>query len=231
MYALERNFLVEWKEEKYYKAKLWKAKIVSEFKTAAHHRGVPPDYRFLFLVKSTKRFSSVTLEREVIWSWCSSNWLQIKIKDLAAQPGKGSQASLGQPDPKYLLDFLASVGSPCNLVPLNSDYQNHSGFSRIFFSLFPTGSFYWYAKSFTSVANTYSPTQLAKTNFQELSHHQALLFRLDENLRVSTCYQRPHRGQMFATVVKQNQHWHSGSNLSVIKTQSEMYTAGNVIIF
>lgn len=130
------------------------------------------------------------------------------MKDLTAQPGKGRQASLGQPDPKYLLDFVASVGFRCNLVALNSDYQNPSGFARIFFSPFPIESFYWYAKSFTSVlicSNMYSPTQLAKTTFQQLSHHQALLLRLDENLRVSTRYQRPHRGQMFVAVVKQNQ--------------------------
>lgn len=50
MYALERNFLIEWEEEKYYKAKLWKAKFVSEFKTGSHHRGAPPDYSFWFFV-------------------------------------------------------------------------------------------------------------------------------------------------------------------------------------
>lgn len=32
-------------------------------------------------------------------------------------------------------------------------------------------------------------------------------------------------------VVKQNQDLHSGSNLSVIKRQSEKYTVGNVILF
>lgn len=50
MYALERNFLIEWKNEKLYTAKLWKAKILSEFKTVTHIEGVPPDYRFLFFL-------------------------------------------------------------------------------------------------------------------------------------------------------------------------------------
>lgn len=91
-------------------------------------------------------------------------------------PDQGSQGSLslGQPDPKYQLDLLVSVGFSCSLVALNSDCQNHSGFARIFFfSLCPMESFYWYAKSFTAVANTYNPIQPARPNFQELGHHLA----------------------------------------------------------
>lgn len=124
------------------------------------------------------------------------NWLQQQIKDLTAQPGGGNQASLSlaQLDPKYLLDFFVSAGFSSSLVALNSNFQNPSGFVRIFFFILcPMESFYWYVKPFTSVANIYKHTWPAKTNFQELSHHLACLSRLDENLWVGTHNQRLRR--------------------------------------
>lgn len=55
MYVLDRHFLIEWKERKNTTKPGWgKHNIISEFKTATHHRQVPPDYSFLFVfVKST----------------------------------------------------------------------------------------------------------------------------------------------------------------------------------
>lgn len=57
--ALERKFLIEWKEKK-----ILHSQIVKNFvrvKTATHHRGVLPTTDFV-VVKCTWRFSSVTLE-------------------------------------------------------------------------------------------------------------------------------------------------------------------------
>lgn len=117
------------------------------------------------VLKSSWRFSSVTLEREVIQGWCGSNWFQVKIKNLTSQPGKNCQTSLGQPDPKYLLDFLASAGFSCSCS--FEQWLPESLRISFFFSVCHTEGFYWYGESFTSVANTDNPTQLAKTNFRD----------------------------------------------------------------